>query len=446
MDDLRTTIGASMPQTIEALTRLVAIPSIGYPGYDPSHVRRSAELTAALLREAGVADAALWELDGGHPAVFGSVDGPAGAPTVLLYAHHDVQPAGDEAAWTTPPFEPVVRDGRLFGRGAADDKAGIAIHVAALRALLADGPPPVTVKVLIEGEEECTAEHLPQLIGGHRDQLHADVAIIADGGNERTGMPTIGTSVRGSTAVQVRVDVLPRAVHSGAYGGPLPDAIMSLARIIAALHDDDGVPTLEGMHAFTWAGRAWSEADFRDEANVPEGVRLLGEGPIADQVLARPSINVLAIEAVPIHEAANQIVPSARAVIGLRIPPGEDPSAAQRRLIARIHAVTPWGVEVTITPDEPSPGYLVDDTTAAYRAAGSALAEAFDRDVIAAGSGGSIPLVPMLADTFPGIAVLIVGAGDHRSNFHSVDESVDLGDLERMALAEALLLRRLGEP
>jgi acetylornithine deacetylase/succinyl-diaminopimelate desuccinylase-like protein len=361
---------------------------------------------------------------------------------VLLYAHHDVQPEGDPAAWTTPPFEPAVRDGRLFGRGAADDKSGIAIHAAALRAL--GDALPCSVKVLVEGEEECTAEHLPQLVQGNADLLRADVAIVADGGNHRTGAPTIGTSVRGVTAVEVRVDVLPEAKHSGAYGGPLPDAAMALARMIATLHDDDGNVTLPGLRTFTWTGTQVSEEEFREESAVFPEVRLIGSGTIADRTLARPSINVLAFEAPRIVDAANQIVPTARAVIGLRLAPGDDQDAAARTLVDHLRAAAPWGVRVRIEPDMSGAGYLVDDTTPAYAAVKEALAQAFDAEVLEMGSGGSIPLVPMLAETLPGIQILIVGAGDHRSNYHSVDESVDLADLERMALAEALLLRNLG--
>ena len=445
-DALRSAVRDGMPRTIDELSRLVTIPSIGYPGYDPANVRASAELAAQIFRDAGVPDVRLLELEGGHPAVYGEVPGPAGSPTILLYAHHDVQPAGDESAWSSPPFQPEVRAGRLYGRGAADDKSGIVVHAAALRALLAAGPLPCTVRLLVEGEEECTAEHLPQLVGGNADLLRADVAIIADGGNERTGLPTIGTSVRGSTAVEVRVDVLPIAVHSGAYGGPLPDAITALARIIASLHDERGNITLEGLHAFTWTGRPMPEDDFRDETRVFPEVQLLGEGTIADRVLAKPSVNVLAFESVDVRDAANQIVPTARAVIGLRIPPGEDPTRAQAILVDHLRAAVPWGVRATFSPGDPSPGYLVDESTPAYAVSAEALTEAFGVEAVAIGSGGSIPLVPMLADTFPGIQVLILGAGDHVSNYHSIDESVDLADLEKLALAETLLIRRLGAP
>ncbi|MGH2640826.1 MAG: M20/M25/M40 family metallo-hydrolase, partial [Actinomycetota bacterium] len=214
MDDLRERIAADMPRVVADLERLVRIPSMGYPGYDPANVRASAEMTRDVLIEAGVADARLLELDGGHPAVFGEIHGPEDAPTVLLYAHHDVQPEGPLEDWDTPPFEPVVKDGRMYGRGAADDKSGIVVHAAAIRALLADGPPPVSIKVVVEGEEECSTEHLPQLVQGNADLLRADVAVIADGGNYRTGVPTLNSSIRGVTDIVVQVRVLPRAQHS----------------------------------------------------------------------------------------------------------------------------------------------------------------------------------------------------------------------------------------
>jgi cysteinylglycine-S-conjugate dipeptidase len=443
MDDetLRRRVHADVPRIIEELSRLVAIPSIGYEGYEPANVRASAELTRDLLGEAGFASAELWELDGGHPAAFAERPGADGSPTVLLYAHHDVQPEGDAAAWTTPPFEPTVRDGRLFGRGAADDKCGIAIHAAASRALAEDLR--CGVKVLVEGEEECSTEHLPDLIDGHAERLCADVAIIADGGNLRTGVPTVGTSVRGVTSCEVRVDVLPIAVHSGAYGGPLPDAITALARMIATLHDDSGDVALRGLREFPWEGRPVTEAEFREETAVLPGVELIGTGSIADRTLSRPSINVLAFEAPRIVEAANQIVPTARAIVGLRLAPGDDPAKATQILTEHLESVTPWGVHVTVTPEDPGAGYLVDTSAPAYRAAKNALGRAFDADVVEVGSGGSIPLVPRLAEACPGVQILIVGASDHRSNAHSIDESVDLVDLERMVVAEALFLSDL---
>jgi acetylornithine deacetylase/succinyl-diaminopimelate desuccinylase-like protein len=352
-----------------------------------------------------------------------------------------VQPEGPAAEWTSPPFEPVVRDGRLYGRGAADDKAGIVIHAAALRATA--GGLGVGIKVLVEGMEECSTEFLPELVGGHADLLRADVAVIADGGNYRTGVPTIGTSVRGVTDCVIEVSVLPKAQHSGSYGGPIPDAITALARMLATLHDDAGDVVVEGLRRFTWEGTPIPEDEFRDESGVFDSVRMIGTGPLTDRVLSGPAVNVLGIDAPSVVESSNQIVPRARARVSLRLAPGDDAVAGRDALIAHLRAAAPWGVHVSVEGDEAGMGYLVDTSTSAYRAAKEALAEAFGAEVVEMGSGGSIPLVPLLAETFPGLPVLIWGAGDDRSAYHSVDESVDLADLESMALAEALFLRNL---
>lgn len=449
---LRGRVDADLPQMIADLERLVRIPSIGYPGYDPANVRASAEATAEILRAAGVPEVRLIELTSGehpgHPAVYGEIPGPDGAPTLLLYAHHDVQPEGEAAEWQSPPFEPEIRQGRLYGRGAADDKAGIAIHAAALRALgVHEGATlPVTVKILVEGEEECSTEHLPELVGGQGDLLRADVAIVADGGNYRTGVPTIGTSVRGVTDCVVTVRVLPIAQHSGAYGGPIPDAITALSRMIASLHDEHGDVAIEGLHAFTWTGMQVPEDELREESRVLDSVQLLGTGTIADRLMSKPAVAVLGFDAPRIEGSSNQLVPEASARVSLRLAPGDDPERGRDALVAHLLAAAPWGVEVEVEAAEAGMGYLVDTTTPAYAAAKDALAQAFGREVVEIGSGGSIPLVPLLAETFPGMSVLIVGAGDERSNYHSLDESVDLDDLASMALAEALLIGNLGDP
>jgi len=449
MDDgaLRERIAADMPRAIAELERLVRIPSMGYPAYDPADVRASAEATRGILAEAGVTDARLLELDGGHPAVFGEIPGPEGAPTVLLYAHHDVQPEGPLDQWETPPFEPVVKDGRMYGRGAADDKSGIVVHAAAIRALLADGDLPVTIKVVVEGEEECSTEHLPQLVQGNADLLRADVAVIADGGNYRNGVPTLNSSIRGVTDIIVQVRVLPRAQHSGSYGGPIPDAITALSRMIASLHHDDGTVALEGLKRFSWTGTQIPEDEFREESGVLDQVELIGSGPLSDRLLTGPAVAVLGVDAPAIAGSSNQIVPVARARVSLRLAPGDDPVAAREALVDHLRAHAPWGVEVTFEGTsgfEAGHGYLVDTTSRTSRAAMEALARAYGRDAIELGSGGSIPLVPMLTQTFPGIEVLIWGAMDERSFIHSVNESVDLSEIERITLAEVLFLRALG--
>jgi cysteinylglycine-S-conjugate dipeptidase len=443
LDDLRVRVAGGMPQTIADLERLVRIPSKGYKGDDPANVRASAEATRDILRDAGVENTRLLELDGGHPAVFGEVRGPEDAPTVLLYAHHDVQPEGPLDQWDSPPFEPEVREGRLFGRGAADDKSGVVIHAAALRAI--DGDVPITVKLLIEGEEECSTAHLPELVRGNAALIRADVAVIADSGNYRTGVPTITSSIRGVTDCVVQVRVLEQAQHSGSYGGPIPDALMALARIIAKLHDDDGNVAIPGLRRFEWQGADYPESDLRSEAGTVAGLRTIGTGSIADRVWAGPAVSVLGIDAPAIHGSSNQIVPVARARVSLRLAPGDDAVEATNALVTYLRDVAPWGVEVTIEGGafDAGQGYMVDTSAPALQAARAALAEAYGADVLETGSGGSIPLVPMLADTFPGIAVLMWGAMDERSNIHSVNESVDLAEIERMAVAEALFIRQL---
>ena len=444
---IRERIAEDMPRTIAALERLVRLPSRGYADYDPAEVRASAEATRDVLRDAGVDDARLLELEGGHPAIFGHVPGPDGAPTILLYAHHDVQPEGPVDQWDSPPFEPVLKDGRLYGRGAADDKSGIVVHAAAIHALLSDGPPPVTVKVIVEGEEECSTEHLPELVEGNAELLRADVAVIADGGNYRTGVPTLNTSIRGVTDVVVQVRVLPTAQHSGSYGGPVPDAISALARIIATLHDDAGDVTIEGLKRFAWEGEPIPEDEFREESGVLDSVGLTGSGEIADRLFTGPAVAVLGIDAPAIAGSSNQIVPVARARVSLRVAPGDDPFAAREALIEHLRTHAPWGVEVTFDLDtggSTGHGHLLDTSTPGARAALDALGRAYGRDAIEMGSGGSIPLVPMLARTFPGIEILIWGAMDERSAIHSVNESVDVSEIERMALAEALFLQTLG--
>jgi acetylornithine deacetylase/succinyl-diaminopimelate desuccinylase-like protein len=362
----------------------------------------------------------------------------------LLYAHHDVQPEGPLDEWDSPPFEPLIRGGRMYGRGTSDDKCGIVAHAAAIRALAPT--PPVTIKVVVEGEEECNTEHLPELVRSNADLLRADVAVIADSGNYRTGVPTLTTSIRGITDCVVEVRVLNQAQHSGAYGGPIPDAYTALARLISKLHDDDGNVAIPGLARFTWGGMQVSDEELRDEAGALPGVRMIGRGSISDRLWAGPAVSVLGIDGPRVAGSSNQLVPTAKARVSLRVAPGDDPVAAHEKLVAHLKASTPWGVDVQVESAgafEAGHGYLVDTDVPAYRAARAAMDEAWGRETIDTGSGGSIPLVPMLAETFPGIAILLWGAGDERSFPHSVNESVDLGELERLALAEALFLRNL---
>ncbi|MHB8965747.1 MAG: M20/M25/M40 family metallo-hydrolase, partial [Coriobacteriia bacterium] len=273
-DNVRASMRAGMPRLIDDLRTLVAIPSIAFPGFDREPVLAAAKATADLVREAGCSVRML-ELPEGPPAVFGEIPAPPGKPTVLLYAHYDIQPPGDLSAWHSDPYELTERDGRLYGRGSADNKAGIVMHLAALRAF--DGKPPVGIKVLIEGEEETGRSDLEEYVVAHPDLFAADVVVVADMGNWRVGEPTLTTSLRGVTDAIIEVRTLASPVHSGAYGGPVPDALMALIRTLATLTDDDANVTIDGLTSTPWTGYEPEEPDIRREAGVLDGVRFVGE-------------------------------------------------------------------------------------------------------------------------------------------------------------------------
>ena len=441
-DELRDAIARDRPRVVEELKTLVRIPSIAFPGYDDKPVRASAEATADILEGAGFGGVRLIELPGvDHPAVFGEVAGPAGAPTLLLYAHHDVQPEGPLEQWTTPPFEPEVRDGRMYGRGTSDDKCGVVIHAAALRAW--GGAPPVTVKVLVEGEEEASAEHLPFLIEGHKELLRADVIGVADGGNWRAGIPTLETSIRGVVDCIVTVRALDLAVHSGAYGGPAIDAISALSRILASLHDDDGQVAIEGLIHGPWEGLHLTEEEYREETPLRPSVSLVGKGTISERLWSKPAVAVLGLDAPRVVEASNQLVPVASAKVSLRLAPEEDAQRAMDLLTSFLAGQAPWGVEVDVKPGTSGQGMRVKTDGPGFAAMDRAMEAAFGREVVQSGSGGSVPLVPELSAALPDAEILMYGASDEKSQYHSIDESVDLGELERVTLAEALLFLEL---
>jgi cysteinylglycine-S-conjugate dipeptidase len=441
-DDLRDAIAREQPRAIEELSTLVRIPSIAFPGYDDEPVRASAAASAEILEAAGFGGVRLIELpDVDHPAVFGEVAGPAGAPTVLLYAHHDVQPEGPREQWASPPFEPEVRDGRLYGRGTSDDKCGVVMHAAAMRAW--DGRPPITVKVLVEGEEEATAEHLPFLIGGHTELLTADVIGVADGGNWRAGIPTLETSIRGVVDCIVTVRALDLAVHSGSHGGPAIDAISALARILSTLHDDEGQVAIEGLTHGPWEGLQLSEEEYREETPLRPSVSLVGSGSISERLWSKPAVAVLGLDAPRVVEASNQLVPVASAKVSLRLAPEEDARRAMELLNEHLVKSAPWGVEVDVAPGTSGQGMRVRTDGTGFAAMDRAMETAFGREVVQSGSGGSVPLVPELAAALPNAEILLYGASDEKSQYHSIDESVDLRELERVTLAEALLFHEL---
>jgi acetylornithine deacetylase/succinyl-diaminopimelate desuccinylase-like protein len=442
VEALRSAIGSLMPGLVKDLSRLVRIDSVSADGFDREAVRRSAETVADVLAFSGL-DVSVLDVEGGHPAVLGRIPPPAGAPTALLYAHHDVQPPGPVELWSTPPFEPIERDGRLFGRGAADDKAGVVAHAAAVRAW--NGRPPIGVTVFVEGEEESGSAHLPELLARHHDDLRADAVVLADSSNWRLGVPALTTSLRGVAGCVIEVRTLDHAVHSGMYGGPVPDALIALVRTLASLHDDEGRVAVPGLVTEAADPLDLSEEELRGYAGVRPGVRLIGAGSLTERMWTRPAISILAIDAPRVTEASPQLVPSARALVSMRVAPGEDVHRALAALTAHLKRNTPWGAEITVTESHTGEPFRVAADGPIYDAVRRAFADAWGTRPVDMGAGGSIPFVKAFAEAFPDAAILITGVEDPSSGAHSENESLHLGEFERACLAEALFLGYLGE-
>jgi len=438
VDDVRARVAQNMPRIRADLERLVRIPSVSADGYDPQHVRASADATAEILSRAGVRGVRLLELDGAHPAVFGEIPGPPGAPTILLYAHHDVQPPGDEDGWHSPPFEPTERDGRLYGRGTCDDKSGVMVHVAAI--LAHGGTPPVGVKVIVEGEEETGSEHLHEFLARYGPDLTADALVLADSSNWRLGVPALTTSLRGVVDCVVEVRTLDHAVHSGVYGGPVADALTALARLLATLHDDRGNVAIPGLTPAPPKDLDLSEADYRTDAGVLDGVELIGEGSITERLWTRPAISILGVDAPTLQHASNQLVPVARAKVSMRIPPGIDATKALDALTAHLESNAPWGAHVTVSRGSTGEPFEVRADRPMHDAVRRAFRDAWDHDPVDIGMGGSIPLVKAFADAYPDTALLLTGVEDPDGRAHGENESLHLGEFERACVAEALLL------
>lgn len=404
-------------------------------------VHRSAQKVADLLRAAGFAQVDIVSADGA-PAVIAHHPAPPGAPTVLLYAHHDVQPEGDPAQWDSPPFEPTERDGRLYGRGTADDKAGIATHLAAFRAH--DGKPPVGVTVFIEGEEECGSPSLSRLLAAHHHKLSADVIVIADSDNWTTDVPALTVSLRGLVDCTVEVATLDHGLHSGLWGGVVPDALTVLVRLLASLHDDDGNVAVAGLHEGTAApvdrGSQW----VRAESGLLDGVEEIGTGTVAQRLWAKPAVTVIGIDTTPIDKASNTLIPRARAKVSLRVAPGGDAPAHLHALRDHLEQHAPWGAHVTVTPGDVGQPYAIEATGEVYDAARAAFRQGWGAEPIDMGMGGSIPFIAEFAAAFPEATILVTGVEDPGTQAHSVNESLHLGVLERAAITEALLLEKLG--
>ena len=439
--DLATAVDGDFARARKELEQLVSIPSVSAPDFDGNEVRRSAAAVAELLRSSGVGEVRLLEIDGAHPAVYGEIAAPPGAPTVLLYAHHDVQPPGPAEEWDTDPFEPTERDGRLYGRGSSDDKAGVILHTAAIRAF--EGSLPVGIKLFIEGEEEVGSTNVDAFMSEYGDLLAADVMVIADSGNLAEGVPSLTTSLRGLVDCVVDVETLDNAVHSGEFGGLFPDAITVLARMIASLHDDDGNVAVAGLVQGEAADVDLTEEDLREQTGAVAGLELTGSGSLTSRMWRKPAIAVLALDAPPISHAINQIVPRARAKISMRIPPGQDPADAMAALISHLEAAVPWGAKVTITPEATGDPIEIDTAGPVPQVFAQAMAAGYGAEVVKIGVGGTIPIVAALRKAHPEASVILNGVADRTSRPHGPNESVSLADLRSGILAEAIALRLL---
>ncbi|MEY9843021.1 dipeptidase [Streptacidiphilus sp. MAP5-3] len=443
-------VASLMPRAREELAELVAFQSVADPRQFPvSECEKAARWVADALRAEGFAEVDVLDTPDGTQSVYGCLPGPEGAPTVLLYAHYDVQPPLDVDAWDTPPFELTERDGRWYGRGAADCKGGVLMHLLALRALRAEGGVPVTVKVIVEGSEEQGTGGLERYAEAHPELLAADAIVIGDCGNFRVGLPTVTATLRGMTLVEVGVRTLRGNLHSGQFGGAAPDALAALIRMLDSLRDETGATVVTGLEAQagkTWEGLQYDEAMFRSDAKVLDGVGLIGTGTVADRIWARPAATVLGIDCPPVVGATPSVQAEAKALVSLRVPPGLNAADAQDALASHLTAAAPWGAQVEVTPRGQGQPFRADVTSPAYAAMSEALSTAYDgEEMQVAGQGGSIPLCNTLASLYPQAEILLIGLSEPEAQIHAVNESVSPEELERLSLAEALFLRGYAE-
>jgi len=439
--ELRDRVLGLMGRAHAELAELVAMRSVADPRqFPPEECLRAARWVRDRFAAEGF-DLELAETADGSRAVVGSR--PAAdpdAPTVLLYAHYDVQPPLDEQAWRTPPFALTQRDGRWYGRGAADCKGNIVMHLTALRAL--GDETPVSLKLVVEGSEEQGTGGLEDYVPRHAEQLRADAILVCDTGNAAVGVPALTVSLRGLANVVVTVETLASEVHSGMYGGPAPDALSALIAMLSTLRDAAGNTTVAGLdNTQAWSGLSYPEDAFRADATVLDGVSLLGDGSVADLLWARPAVTVLGIDCPPVVGSAAAIQPRTAARLNLRIPPGTDPAAAQDALAAQLRAAAPWGARVTVAREATGAPFLAKQGGPAYAAVSAALEEAYGRPVTTLGQGGSIPLCNVLAETYPDAEIILMGVGDPHALIHAPNESVDPTEIATMALAEALFLQ-----
>jgi acetylornithine deacetylase/succinyl-diaminopimelate desuccinylase-like protein len=437
---LRDDVDALIPAVLEDLATLVAIQSVSADPAREGEVQRSAEMVAELIRDLGCDDVRIVR-ESGAPAVIARFPAPPGQPTVCLYAHHDVQPEGDPALWNTEPFVATTVGDRMFGRGVADDKGGMAVHLAALRAF--DGRPPVGVTLFIEGEEEVGSPSLKALLAANAADLAADVFVIADSGNWAVGTPSFTTSLRGLADCVVEVRTLDHAIHSGSFGGVVPDALTTLCRLLATLQDEAGNVAVAGLHAGQGPDLDYPAERLSAESGILDGVQYIGDGTVVERIWNRPAISVLALDSTSVDKASNTLIPAARAKVSLRVAPGDDAGRALDLLTEHLTSHAPWGAQVTVTPGSIGQPSVIAFQGPYAEAARAAFAEAWGTEPTFVGQGGSIPMVADFADAFPAATVLVTAVSDPDTRAHGANESMHLGDFRSACLAEALFLESL---
>ncbi|MEN2741193.1 M20/M25/M40 family metallo-hydrolase [Microbacterium sp. X-17] len=451
-DAVRAAALAATPHALAELGQLVRIPSIAFPGFDADEVRRSAEAVAALAEGLGVFDRveiATAEVAGsadlGMPAVLATRAARDGRPTVVLYAHHDVQPPGDPARWQSSPFEPTVRGGRLYGRGAADDKAGVMVHLAAIRALaqIAGDDLALGITLFVEGEEEAGSRSFTSFLTDHAEALGGDVIVVADSGNWDATTPGLTVSLRGNARFTLRVRTLDHASHSGMFGGAVPDAMMATIRLLSTLWDADGSVAVDGLRVREAETPAYAERTLRAEVGLPAGVSPIGSGPILGRIWNKPALTVTGIDAPTVANAANTLTPEVSVVVSVRVAPGQSAREAYAAIEAHLRAHAPFGAALSFEDVDLGDGFLVDTDGWAVELARDALARGYGVDPVDIGVGGSIPFIADLAHRFPAAQILVTGVEDPHTRAHSPDESLDIATFRRAIVAEALLLDAL---
>lgn len=443
-DDLRAAVAADMPRLKDLLFDLIRMESVSADGHDPKRVREAGEKIVDLLISSGFENSQLLESSTGHPAVFAEIPAPDGAPTLLLYAHYDVQPTGPMEEWETGPFEPFEKDGRIYGRGASDDKSGIVMHLGAIAAHGSDLP--VGVQIFLEGEEEAGSGGLPEILEKYSEMLIPDVIVIGDGGNWQVGVPAVLKSLRGLAAVKIELRTIGSAVHSGLFGGLVPDALMAMSRLLASLHNDDGSVAVAGLVSGEVENpMPVPESLLRSQVGAPDDLEFIGAGNVLSRLLTQPSISVLALDAPRVAEAINQLVPVARAKVSMRIAPGQDTMAALEALKSHLSANVPWGARLEFLYEEHGDATTLDTDNFAVNAWKEAFSEAYGAETVEMGTGGSIPFISTFSTLYPGVPILVVGCGDPTSAIHAPNESQDIADVEKATLSEAIAFRLIAE-